>query len=76
MALSVQPVSRTPSRVKRLRTLNLGMFLAWCAFGVVALAQNMQASLAVQVGIAVTAVYLFAIGGIMQVFPTLGLKKE
>lgn len=65
-----------PVRVKRLRTLNLGVFLAWCAFGIVALIQNMEASFAVQVGIAVTAVYLFVIGGVMQLFPTLGLKKE
>jgi phosphatidylcholine synthase len=63
-------------RVKRLRPLNLAMFFAWCALGLVALAQDMAASLAVQAGVAVTAVYLFVIGGVMQLFPTLGQKKE
>jgi phosphatidylcholine synthase len=52
------------------------MFFAWCALGLVALAQDMAASLAVQAGVAVTAVYLFVIGGVMQLFPTLGQKKE
>ena len=65
-----------PVRVKRLRTLNLGVFLVWCALGVAALFQNMDASFAVRVGIAVTAVYLFVIGGVMQLFPKLGLRKE
>jgi phosphatidylcholine synthase len=36
----------------------------------------MEASLWVQVGVAATAIYLFVIGGVMQLFPTLGLKKE
>lgn len=76
-ALSFAPVYFLhPVRVKRLRTLNLGVFLAWCVLGVVALAQNMDASAMVQAGIAATAAYLFVIGGIMQIFPRLGLKKE
>ena len=65
-----------PVRVKRLRPLNLGVFLAWCLLGVVALAQGMQASLWVQVGVGATALYLFAIGAVMQLFPNLGLKKD
>src|SRR5690606_12205787 len=32
-----------PVRVKRLRLLNLGIFLAWCVFGVAALLQDLQA---------------------------------
>src|SRR5690606_18858694 len=44
-ALSFVPVYFLhPVRVKRLRTLNLGIFSAWCLFGIVALAQHMQAS--------------------------------
>ena len=31
--------------------------------------------LIVKIGITVTGVYLFVIGGVMQLFPTLGLKK-
>jgi phosphatidylcholine synthase len=76
-ALSFAPIHFLhPVRVKRLRPLNLAMFFAWCALGLVALAQDMAASLAVQAGVAVTAVYLFVIGGVMQLFPTLGQKKE
>ncbi len=65
-----------PVRVVRLRPLNLGIFLAWCAFGVVALLQNMDATPIVQIGIGVTGVYLFVIGGVMQLLPKLGLRKN
>jgi len=76
-ALSFVPMNFLhPVRVKRLRPLNLGVFLVWCGLGVVAITQNMQASFAVEVGIGVTAVYLFAIGGVMQLFPKLGLRKD
>jgi len=61
-----------PVRVQRLRGLNLPVFLLWCAFGLVALLQDMHASPLVQMGIAVTSIYLFIIGGIMQFFPNLG----
>ncbi|MEP9395751.1 phosphatidylcholine synthase [Mesorhizobium sp. KR2-14] len=64
-----------PVRVKRLRELNLAVFLAWCAFGAFALVQNMDASEVVKIGIAVTGVYLFFIGGVMQLFPNLGARK-
>jgi hypothetical protein len=30
----------------------------------------------VRVGVAAAAVYLFVIGGVMQLFPKLGLRKE
>lgn len=75
--LSFVPVSFLhPVRVQRLRPLNLGVFLAWCALGAVALLQNMDASPIVQAGVGITGVYLFAIGGVMQLFPKLGLKKD
>ncbi len=64
-----------PVRVKRLRELNLAVFLAWCAFAAIALVQAMDASYFVKVGIAMTSIYLFVIGAVMQLFPTLGLKK-
>jgi phosphatidylcholine synthase len=64
-----------PVRVVRLRELNLSVFLAWCAFAAIALFQTMDASHFVKIGIAVTSIYLFIIGGIMQLFPTLGIKK-
>jgi len=76
-ALSFVPIHFLhPVRVRRLRTLNLAMFLAWCGLGVVALAQHMDASLWVRAGVAASAIYLFVIGGVMQLFPNLGLKKE
>jgi len=49
--------------------------MIWCAFGVVALVQSMQATELVKIGIAITGVYLFFIGGIMQLFPNLGARK-
>ena len=65
-----------PVRVTRMREVNLAVFAGWCLFGAIALAQTMQASPFVKVGIAVTGLYLFVIGGIMQMFPSLGLKKS
>ncbi|HET9538153.1 MAG: phosphatidylcholine synthase [Mesorhizobium sp.] len=64
-----------PVRVVRLREINLSVFLAWCLFGAIALIQTMDASYFVKVGIAVTSIYLFSIGAVMQLFPTLGLRK-
>jgi phosphatidylcholine synthase len=77
-----------PVRVVRLRPINLAMTLLWCAFGMLALAQSALANFYDQIGvlgehvgafakigISVTGTYLFVIGGVMQLFPTLGLKK-
>nr|WP_235911688.1 phosphatidylcholine/phosphatidylserine synthase [Mesorhizobium xinjiangense] len=61
-----------PVRVKRLRAINLTVFLVWCLLGVVALLQDLDAHMAVKAGIAATAVYLYIIGAIMQIFPKLG----
>lgn len=63
-----------PVRVVRLWTINLAVFLAWCVFGIIALLQNMNAHELVRIGIGVTGVYLFCIGGIMQALPQLGRK--
>lgn len=65
-----------PVRVQRLRPINLAVFLAWCGFGIVALIQNMDTTPAIQIGIGITGLYLFFIGGIMQLFPTLGLRRK
>ncbi|PZO79451.1 MAG: phosphatidylcholine synthase [Mesorhizobium amorphae] len=78
-----------PVRVERLRPLNLGVTLLWCAFGALALAEAWLASFYNQfgvtpsdvstftkIGIAVTGVYLFCIGGVMQLFPNLGRRKD
>jgi phosphatidylcholine synthase len=78
-----------PVRVERLRPLNLGMTLLWCAFGILALAQAALAAfydqigvetsdvgLFTKIGVAVTGIYLFCIGGVMQRFPRLGARKD
>lgn len=64
-----------PVRVRRLRNVNLPIFLAWCGLGAAALIQDMEAHPAVRIGIAASGVYLFCIGAIMQFFPRLG-KRE
>jgi phosphatidylcholine synthase len=77
-----------PVRVVRLRSINLGMTLLWCAFGALALAQSAmaqfynqigvlgeQVGIFTKVGITMTGLYLFFIGGVMQLFPKLGAKK-
>ncbi|WP_292397414.1 phosphatidylcholine synthase [Mesorhizobium sp.] len=78
-----------PVRVVRLRPINLGMTLLWCAFGALALAQaalaafydqigvlGEQVSVFTKIGITVTGLYLACIGGIMQLFPDLGAKPD
>lgn len=65
-----------PVRVQRLRGINLPIFLAWCGLAVVALLQDMEASTWVRIAIALTGLYLFVIGGIMQFFPKLGARSS
>jgi phosphatidylcholine synthase len=65
-----------PVRVKRLRPLNLGIFFGWCGFGLIALLQGLESGPIVQIGIAVTGLYLFCIGGVMQMWPQLGRRRE
>lgn len=78
-----------PVRVVRLRPLNLAMTFAWCGFGALALLQGALANFYqeigvlgdhvntfTKVGIAVTSIYLFGIGAVMQFFPNLGAAKN
>jgi phosphatidylcholine synthase len=78
-----------PVRVVRLRPVNLGMTLLWCAFGALALAQaalaafydkigvlGEQVSDFTKIGITIAGLYLACIGGVMQIFPKLGAKKS
>jgi phosphatidylcholine synthase len=64
-----------PVRVKRLRWLNLPIFLVWCGLGLLALTMQLDTPPWVQVSIAATGLYLFCIGGVMQFFPQLGARK-
>jgi phosphatidylcholine synthase len=61
-----------PVRVKRLRILNLGIFFVWSALGMYALLMDFSTPYFVLVPFIATGVYLYVIGGILQLFPTLG----
>lgn len=75
-ALSFLPVYFLhPVRVRRLRTLNLTIFLIWCGLGMAALVQNMEADYWIRIAIAAASLYLFCIGAVMQLFPGLGARK-
>ncbi|QLF70436.1 phosphatidylcholine/phosphatidylserine synthase [Peteryoungia desertarenae] len=63
-----------PVRVKRLRKLNLGIFLVWCALGGYALLLHFETPSWVVVGMILSSIYLYAIGAVMQLFPKLGQK--
>ncbi|MGG7519458.1 phosphatidylcholine synthase [Allorhizobium undicola] len=61
-----------PVRVKRLRPLNLGIFLLWCVLGGYALLMHFSTPSYVVIPFIITGIYLYAIGGILQIFPRLG----
>ncbi len=63
-----------PVRVKRLRPLNLAVFLLWCGFGGYALLLHFDSPQWVVIGTIVTSIYLYVIGGILQFFPGLGRR--
>lgn len=78
-----------PVRVVRLRNLNVGVTLLWCAFGLLAIFQAAMAAFYdrigvlgehvdtfTKIGITVTGMYLFCIGAVMQLFPKLGAKPD
>ncbi|MBK8456956.1 MAG: phosphatidylcholine/phosphatidylserine synthase [Phyllobacteriaceae bacterium] len=76
-ALSFVPVNFLhPVRVKRLRWLNLPVFLVWCGFGAAAVVQGMDAAWWVRIGTAAAGGYLFSIGAVMQLFPSLGSRRQ
>ncbi|MGL4406356.1 MAG: phosphatidylcholine synthase, partial [Notoacmeibacter sp.] len=61
-----------PVRVVRLRMINLPMTLVWCLLGAICLMTNMEPPMIVKILFALASIYLFVIGGIMQLFPKLG----
>lgn len=63
-----------PVRVKRLRPLNLAVFLLWCAFGGYALLLHFQSPPWVIWGTILSGLYLYAIGGVLQFLPGLGRR--
>ncbi len=64
-----------PVRVKRLRPLNLAVFLLWCAFGGYALLLHFQSPPWVVWGTILSGLYLYVIGGVLQFFPGLGRRR-
>jgi len=65
-----------PVRVVRLRTLNLGIFLLWCGFGLVALGFRLYAPFWLKIGLIATSCYIYFIGAVLQIFPNLGRKNS
>ncbi|MDH4414080.1 MAG: phosphatidylcholine synthase [Rhizobium sp.] len=64
-----------PVRVKRLRPLNMAVFLLWCAFGGYALLLHFESPPWVVIGTIVTGLYLYVIGGVLQFLPSLGRRS-
>jgi len=63
-----------PVRVKRLRPLNLAVFFLWCGFGGYALLLHFNSPTWVVMGMIVSGLYLYVIGGVLQFFPALGRR--
>nr|WP_312990365.1 phosphatidylcholine synthase [Rhizobium populisoli] len=61
-----------PVRVKRLRPLNLGICLIWCALGGYSLLNDFNSPSWVVWGVVISGLYLYCIGGVLQLFPNLG----
>jgi phosphatidylcholine synthase len=65
-----------PVRVKRLRWLNMAVFLLWCVLSGYSLLLHFQSPDWLVAGVVITGIYLYCIGGIMQFAPSLGAKTR
>jgi phosphatidylcholine synthase len=63
-----------PVRVKRLRPLNLGIFLAWSALGVYSLWMHFFMPQWATILFIVFGIYLYCIGAVLQFLPSLGRR--
>ncbi len=61
-----------PVRVRRLRTLNLGIFLLWAALGIYSLLMHFIIPQWALILFIVSGSYLYCIGAVLQFFPSLG----
>ncbi|MGY5776991.1 phosphatidylcholine synthase [Rhizobium hainanense] len=61
-----------PVRVKRLRPLNLGIFLFWSALGIYSLLMHFVMPQWAVVLFIISGIYLYCIGAVLQFFPSLG----
>ncbi|MGE7370970.1 phosphatidylcholine synthase [Neorhizobium sp. NPDC001467] len=64
-----------PVRVRRLRPLNLAIFLVWCVLSGYALLLHFESPAWLVWGVVVTGLYLYLIGGVLQMFPKLGAQE-
>ncbi|CAD7029007.1 phosphatidylcholine synthase [Pseudorhizobium endolithicum] len=63
-----------PVRVQRLRPLNLGIFLLWCALSGYSLLLHFRSPDWLVYGVVASGLYLYFIGAILQLFPSLGRR--
>jgi len=63
-----------PVRVKRLRPLNLGIFLLWSALGIYSLLMDFLMPHWALVLFVASGIYLYCIGAVLQFFPSLGRR--
>lgn len=63
-----------PVRVKRLRNLNLAVFILWAVLSGIALLMHFKSPDWVVWGVVATGVYLYCIGFVLQIFPKLGKR--
>jgi len=64
-----------PVRVRRLRILNIVVFLAWCGLGGYALLLHFHTPPWLVVSFVATGIYLYCIGAVLQLFPALGRMR-
>lgn len=63
-----------PVRVKRLRPLNLGIFLLWCVLGGAALLLHFKTPGWILYPFIATGLYLYVVGAVLQFFPGIGRR--
>jgi phosphatidylcholine synthase len=63
-----------PVRVKRLRTLNLGVFLLWAALGGLSLLMHFETPRWAVALFILAGAYIYCVGAVLQFFPALGRR--
>ncbi|WFU10522.1 phosphatidylcholine synthase [Rhizobium sp. CB3090] len=63
-----------PVRVRRLRSLNLGIFLLWSALGIYSLLMYFVMPQWAVILFILSGIYLYCIGAVLQFFPSLGCQ--
>jgi phosphatidylcholine synthase len=63
-----------PVRVRRLRPLNMAVFVLWSILSGVSLLKHFDTPDWVVWGVVATGLYMYCIGAVLQLFPRLGQK--